>query len=180
MPSTEAEMKNAMELAAKVVELSMPRLKFTPKQQSVIDLVKEGMSLADILDITQEERDAMFVQGAQLIQHGELRKARDVLSLLYHLEPLDARVIYALAMTFQLEGDLARAAKLYVQFLALDATNADGSLRLGECHLAAKEFDTAAGCFRVAIAECDRGHGNAATRARAVQLLNHVRQSAAS
>ena len=38
LPSNEAELKNAVELAAKVVELAMPRLNLTPKQQSVIDL----------------------------------------------------------------------------------------------------------------------------------------------
>jgi tetratricopeptide (TPR) repeat protein len=180
LPSTEAELKDALEIGDKVFARALPRLNLTPKQQSVIDLVREGMSLADIMDITQQERDAMFVQGARMIQHGELQKARDVLSLLHVLEPLDAKVIYAIAMTYQLEGDVAHAAKLYVQFLSLNATNAEGYLRLGECLLAAKETDEAASCFRTAKAESDRGNGTPETRARAAQLLALVEKPGAT
>ena len=179
IPSNAKEMTNAMELGDKVFELAQPKLNLTPKAQSVLDLMKEGLSLGDVLEITEEERNAMFAQGCKLVQLGDLQKARALLSQLYLFEPLDARVIYMLGVIFQLQGDLATAAKIYVQFLALDATNADGYLRLGECHLAAKENDLALGLLRTAKAECDRGHGTPATRERAAQLLAHLEQAAA-
>jgi thioredoxin-like negative regulator of GroEL len=179
MPSSVAELNDAMGAAGPLVERILGEGKFTPKQQSVIDLVKGGMSLGDILKITKEEREVMYVQGCRLIQVGEVVQARNLLTVLYMFDPLEARVIYALATTFQLQGDVAHAAKLYVQFLALDATNADGYLRLGECHLTAGELQAAAGLFRAAKGEADRGNGTPATAERAAQLLKHVEERTA-
>src|ERR1700722_9338594 len=105
IPSNAKEMTNAMELGDKVFELAQPKLNLTPKTQSVLDLMKDGVSLGDILEITEEERNAMFAQGCKLVQLGDLQKARALLSQLYLFEPLDARVIYMLGVIFQLQGD---------------------------------------------------------------------------
>jgi len=175
MPSSEAELKTAMAIADPAIERFLGELNLTPRQQSVIDLLKEGFSLADIYRISREERDALFLKGGRLIQVGHFQKARDCLTYLYQLEPLDARVIYAIAVTYQAEGDVSRAAKLYVQFLALDATNAEGYLRLGECLMAAGEYDDAADSFKIAKAECERGNGTRSAAALADKMLAELR-----
>jgi tetratricopeptide (TPR) repeat protein len=174
LPGSEQEMRDVFKLAEPIIKTGLEELKLSPKRQSILDLVKEGLSLADIADISKEEREAMLLQGYKFIKQGDLNKAEDWLWGVYQLDQLDDRVIYALAVTIQAKGDFARAAKLFVVFLALDATNAEGYLRLGECFLSAKEYDNAQGCFRVAEAECNRGNGNAQAAAHAKQMLAYV------
>lgn len=150
MPSNEAELKRALELANPMVDQILEKMQLTEPQREAIELMKQGLSLADILGISKQHRDALLVQGIRLLQAGEVKKARDALTTLYQLEPMDARTIYALANTYQLEGDYATAGKLYVTFLALDATNPEGYLRLGECFLGAKEYSNAQDTFEIA------------------------------
>jgi Flp pilus assembly protein TadD len=171
MPSSEAELAAAMEFANPMVEQFLNGMKFNPRQQSVIDLVRQGLSLADIFQVTQRERDAVFLVACRQIQAGNIGKARDSLISLYQLEPLDARVIYALAVTYQVEGNFSIAANLYISFLALDATNAEGYLRLGECFLAAREYEHAQQSFEFAKTECERGNGNSVAAGHAARML---------
>jgi tetratricopeptide (TPR) repeat protein len=171
LPSTEAELKGAMEFAAPIVEKMLGGMDLNPRQRSVLELLKEGLSLADILQISKPERDAMFVKACRQIQAGDIAKARDALMTLYQLEPLDARVLYALAVTYQTDGKYDVAGKLYIQFLALDATNAEGYLRLGECFMAAREYDNARESLEIAKSECERGNGNSTAAELATRML---------
>jgi len=174
LPSSEQEAREAWKFATPIIEAGLAGLTLSPKQQSMLDLVREGLSVADICDISKQERDAMLLQGYRFIKQGDLKKAEDWLMGLHQLDQLDERVIYALAVTMQAKGDFARAAKLYVTFLALDATNAEGYLRLGECFLSAKEYDNAQACFRVGQAECNRGNGTPQAAEHAKQMLAYV------
>lgn len=176
MISSKAELERANEYAAPIVEFALDRMKFSPKTQSVIELMKQGLSLGDILGITKEQRDALFAHACRLLQHREIQKARDFLQQLYQIEPLEARTIYALAGTFQMEGDYARAGKLYVNFLALDATNPDGFLRLGECFLGAKEFGEAVSAFEMAEIAARRDPAKTAQAAVAAKMVALAKQ----
>lgn len=171
MISSKAEMERSGEYAASILQATMSKLKFTPKTQSVIDLMKEGMSLGDILGVSQQQRDALFVQAVHFMQHREVQKARDILTQLYQFDPLAARTIYALAGTYQMESDFKSAGKLYVSFLALDATNPDGLLRLGECFLGAKEFKEAVSAFEMAGIAAKRDPSKSAQLAMAEKML---------
>ena len=147
-----------------------------PAAAKAFELMREGLSLADIIGITKQQRDALLAQGGRLLQLGEIGKARDVFLQLYRLEYTDERAIYGLATTYQLEGDFATAAKLYVMFMAYDATNPEGHLRLAECLLGAKEYEKAEAFFIVARdfakhagdAACERHHVVVATGSPAV------------
>jgi tetratricopeptide (TPR) repeat protein len=147
---TEADLMRATERVAPLLDKLMVDAKLSERDASILELMKEGLSLGDIVGITKDQRGALLVQAGRFIQVGDIGKARDVLFKLYQFEPLDERTIYALATTYQLEGNFALAAKLYVFFLALDATNPEGHLRLGECFLAAKEYENAEDSFIIA------------------------------
>ncbi len=123
-------------------------------------------------------RDPLFALACRHIQSGGIEKARDLLLNLYYLEPLDERVIYAIALTYQLKGDFARAAKLYVHFIALDGTNPEGFLRLANAS-SAREYDRAAECFQMAKDFCAKGMGNAAAAAHAEKIVTHTQRLAA-
>lgn len=174
MPSSRFNLTEMMGIIGPIIEEQLNELELTPRQRSIVELQKKGLSLADILDITQEQRDVLFVKGCTLIQAGKIQQGRDDMILLLRLEPLEARAIYALGVTYQVEGNISLAAKHFVQFLALDATNAEGYLRLGECLMAAGEYDEAADCFDIAKKECDRGNGNAVAAALVANRITEL------
>ncbi|GMP12291.1 hypothetical protein TM239_65130 [Bradyrhizobium sp. TM239] len=172
LPKSEAEWRRMIDIATPTAQRLIDSLELSPKAQSIIKLMSEGMALADICGLTSEERDAMFIRGCWMIQAGDIRKGRDWMMVLHQLEPLDARVIYAIALTYQGEGNIALAAKLYVHFIALDAANPEGHLRLGECLLSAREYDGAIAHF--AVAERLSRSTSAAAAAYAVRMHAHA------
>lgn len=175
MISSEAELQAATAMAATAMQDFLAKADLSERQRDVLALMQEGLSLADIFDIKKEHRDAMLIQGIRLLQHGEPAKARDLLVGLYEIEPMDERVIYALAATYQVEGDYATAGKLYVQHLALDATNPEGFLRLGECFLANQELDEAVDCFETVRGLVGEGHGTPDHIVHADKMLDIIK-----
>lgn len=151
LPKTDAEMREITVAAATAFsEFLATNEGVTPKARSIVAALDQGLSLADVLGITKEQREAVLVQGFQQLSHGDHAGAQNTLSMLYHLEPTDERVIYALAATHQAQEDYAVAGKLYLNFLALDATNPQGYLRLAECFMANREIDEARAYFEAA------------------------------
>jgi tetratricopeptide (TPR) repeat protein len=179
MPKDEAELRRAIAFAVPIVEGAVREMKLPERILSVLDELKDGLSLADIMGITKEQRDGLLAHGMRLLQLGEIAKAREVLIPLQQLEPMDERTIYALATSYQLEGNYSIAGKLYVYFLALDATNPEGHLRLGECFLGAKEYDNAEESFDLALAFA-KDAGDAACIAHATKMLEMTRTARAA
>lgn len=177
MPSSAEDLLGARHYAAAFIELYRGRLdaQLTPRVRHVLDLMGQGVSLGQIAGIETKERDAILLQACRLLQSGDARKARDLLIPLFRLEPLDARVVYVIAATCQSTGDIATAGKIYVHFLALDATNVEGYLRLAECFLAAGEAENAADMFTVAISLSEAGHGDEKHISYARMMMDRLR-----
>lgn len=175
MISSEAELQASFTMAGAAMQDFLAKADLNDKQRQVLALMQEGLSLADIFDITKDHRDAILAQGIRTLQLGEPAKARELLTGLYQIEPLDERVIYALAATYQVESDFSRAGKLYVQFIALDATNPEGFLRLGECFLAAQEDDEAVECFETAIDLVKKNSGDPEHAQHAAKMLDIIK-----
>jgi tetratricopeptide (TPR) repeat protein len=176
LPASLAETQKAFELAMPLVETMLDSMDITSSQRQIFELLKHGHSLADIHGLTQDDRDAMFVRGCQLVQSGEIEKGRDWLMFVHQLDPRDARVIYVIAVTYQTQGNFSLAARLYVCFIALDPAHPEGYLRLGECLLSAREYEAAVDCFRFAREQCARGKGNAAAAEHAAKMLAHAQE----
>lgn len=176
LPTDAAEYRAAMEKVIPRMAQGLEEIGLTKAQRGVLELMSEGLSLADIKGVTKEERDALLAHGLQFLRVGDIAKARDVLIGLYQIEPMDERVIYALGASYQAEGDLARAGKLYVHFLALDATNPEGHLRLGECFLANGEIESAIESFEIARALLAKGKGDPASTGHAEKMLGLARE----
>jgi tetratricopeptide (TPR) repeat protein len=176
LPHSAIEVQKALELVEPIVQQFINTLDLSPKQKEILALVKQGHSIADIYGLTQEHRDAMFAKGCQLVQAGEIKKGRDWLTYLHLLDPRDARIIYVIAVTYQSEGNFTLAAKLYILFLALDPTNVEGYLRLGECHLSARDYDTAIACFEFVKDQCALGKGDIPAANHAAVMLVHAHE----
>jgi len=176
LPCSENQRNEMLKIAAPMVAAFLSNMDLTPHQRSVFDLMAEGLSLADILRISKEHRDALLQAGCRLLRAGELDSARATLTILLQLEPLDSRAIYALAAVMQTQGDYGAAAKLYISFLALDATNPEGYLRLGECLLANNEYGEATESFRIANRLCEGGHGSPACAEQARRMVSFLQE----
>ncbi|KAB0676859.1 tetratricopeptide repeat protein [Aureimonas leprariae] len=164
-------LQDAHAFAAQLVDGAFEHAELDERQKSIVELMGEGLSLADIFGITKDELDALVNQACLFIQAGDTAKARDVLTKLAQLEPTDERGSYLLGTTFQMEGDLERAVFFYTRFLALDATNPEGYLRLGECLMTAGERNEATAAFRTALDFAREGKGRPGNAEHAEQML---------
>lgn len=171
MIANEQALLQSLETMGSVGEAVLASVDLGPRGEEIMALLREGLSLADILDITPAQRNALLVHGTQLVRAGDLEKARAVLLRLALIEPLDEKPVYVLASTYQLEGRPDIAGKLYIRYLALNATDPEGYMRLGECFLANQERQEAADCFGTARNLALAGHGKANALARAERLI---------
>lgn len=174
LPKSEAEWKRAIEIATPLYEYIEKNFEFTPEQRKVWQLTNEGIPLADILGITKEEREAVLAHACKLIKKGQYEEARNLLLQLVKLYPYDARVVYTTGITLQLEGNAAAAGKVFVQAIAMDATNPEGYLRLGECFLVEREYQNAAAMFEGAEDLCERGYGSEKIHEYSKKMLAHA------
>lgn len=150
LPKGRDEMREIVDKANVVMDRVRANPELDARGRSVLDHLKDGLSLADILGVTPRERDAVLATAARHIQSGSYKAAEDLLTGLIQLEPTDARAIYALGAALQGRGDFIAAGRTYMHFIAFDATDPEGYLRLGECFLGNGERDAAQSCFEVA------------------------------
>ena len=115
-----------------------------------------GETMAQVLDITKEEMEGLYAYGFSHIQQNAPDKGLEVFRQLIGLDPIEAKYRYCEGICHQMKGDLPEAARAYMEFLGLDATNFDGYMRLAECHLASGEPDLARRYFSIAIAEAEK------------------------
>jgi tetratricopeptide (TPR) repeat protein len=173
MPTQDDFQRVAEQLAPKMAEL-LDSDKLSPKMKSIYEAMGEGISLGTILGLKKEHRDALLHQALNLMRAGENAKAREFLEICQLLDPVDQRPSYALGIILQQSGDFATAAKLFTMFLAMDATNPDGYLRLGECFFGAAEYDNAQDCFETAKSLTLKGHAKADRAELADKMLELV------
>jgi tetratricopeptide (TPR) repeat protein len=143
---------------------------FSPRQKEILAKLKKGVPLTAILGIERHHRDALLARACLMFKTGQFARAYDLFRFLYVLQPLDARVVYGLAATLQVRGSISESAKAFLIFIALDATNADGHLRLAECLMTLREFDEAAKHLQVA----SRFAKTEAQKGQAARLLAHI------
>ncbi|WP_378940825.1 hypothetical protein [Mesorhizobium sp. ANAO-SY3R2] len=167
--SNKKAMEDAMSFAQNMTREAMPHL--DAKTRHIIELTSDGSSLGDALGITKDQKAALLDMGCRLLQVGETDKAIDVLMRLNQLDPLEERAYYALGVACQTRGELQKAAHMYLQFLALDATNPAGYLRLGECLMAAREYSDAYVAFEAARNFAQEGAGDPEALQEALAML---------
>ncbi|MEM9785843.1 MAG: hypothetical protein AAF801_05040 [Pseudomonadota bacterium] len=138
--------------------------------------LRAGVSPHIALGLSADHLDAIFASGLNYMRSGEVVMAQTVFVKLVTLKEFDHRFWYALGATLQIQGQLAEATRAYLMSLSLRATDVDGYLRLGECLLAAGEFENALGSFETAVALCDDGHGQDDQKNVAERLAAHVRE----
>lgn len=144
----------------------------------IVKGLEEGRTLAQIQGLTRDDLEVLYTQGYRLLSQGMRDKAEVVFTQLVMIDPLMARNHYCLGLCHQMAGDPGRALGLFEISVALDATNPEGLMKMGECHLALDRPMDAAACFRMALAEARKGHGVADAAQRAAALLDKAERGA--
>ncbi len=116
-----------------------------------MELMQKGFTLAEIYGITEDELGAVYEMARRDIAVGQVEKAKALFIMLVQISPMEPHFTYGLATAYQIEGDVRMAVRLYSYFLAMDATNPQGYLRLGECLLASGEYKEARDAFQGAL-----------------------------
>ena len=170
-PFSDAEaVGGAIDFAVRMLEKLIPKL--DEGSRRIVEMLQGGDTLGDALGITTEQKAALLDLGCRLIHYGKLDDAFAVLLRLVQLDPLEERAVYAIGIIFQLRGEPQKAAQMFLQFLALDATNPAGYLRLGECLLRAGEHAEARRMFLVAREFADEGKGRPGNAEEAARMLD--------
>ncbi len=145
-----------------------------PEIETIRQRFLAGESASVMLGLEKEHRDAIVRQGLQYLQLNRLDEAHQWLTLAVLADHLDERAIYGLGVIAQLKGDLKTAVRCFIQVQALDATNPEGLLRLGECLLANRETHEAVDCFKGVVALCEAGHGKPRHLEHARKMMSHA------
>ena len=135
----------------------------------------EGETGAQAMGLSRDELEVLYSLGFGMLSAGDVQKAYDVFFQLVMIDPFEAKNHYCMGVVKQMQGNFKAATEQFVNFLALDATNPQGYLRLGECKLALGQKDVALEAFKIAEIEAARGNGDAETLAEAkgkIALLN--------
>lgn len=170
--------KEAVAFSNQVMEDALAEADLDERTRSIVENMQKGLTLGAAMGLSPEHIEAILTRGKQFVEAERFEAARDVLLRVVQLDPLEARAPYLMGVTYQMEGDLAKAAHFYMHFLALDATNSNGYMRLGECLMAAGETQNARDALRSARVFALEGKGQPENAAQAERLLALLDQTA--
>lgn len=139
-----------------------------------------GLTMAQSMGLTRDDLDVIYAMGFQKLTGADFKAAEDVFAYLVMIDPLHAPNHYCLGVSRQAQARHDEAEMAFLGFLAMDATNPVGYLRLGECRQAQGDRKMALEAFSLAEAECLKGHGDTLTlqEARAKRALVDQEQPA--
>lgn len=168
-----------MELLAKTAPtFDEPFKRLGIADSNFVKLLAEGHLPRTILNLTDEEMEALLQYGYQAISVGDFQKAQTAFTKLCQLDMLDPRYPFALGAALQLQGDVSKAAKSYLFAISLKATWPDPYVRMAECLIAADEREAARDFLETAIELAGKSKEARTIRAQAENLLTQIPKSA--
>lgn len=173
-------LKSRTEEMAAFLQSFMADPETAPEFRKAAERLLAGETYGSMHGLERKHRDAVIAQGFKYLQLNRLDEAFDWLSFAVAIDPLEERAFYGLGVIAQMRGQLTTAVRAFMMFQALDATNPEGILRLGECLFANREFDDAANCFRSVLTMVDAGYGEPRHREHAERMIAIVEEAAAS
>lgn len=141
----------------------------TPAQ--VREATAEAQTIAQLRGLSREDLEVLYTYGFNMIGSGKLQQAEDIFINLCMIDPLEAKNHYCLGVVRQMQKRWHFAAEDFNRFLAMDATNPEGYLRIGECERALGRHDSARDYFETALAHAEKGRGPDTAVAEAKKAL---------
>lgn len=121
--------------------------------------VLEGQTIAQVKGLSRADLEVLYAYGFGYLTNRTPQKAEEIFSYLCMIDPLEAKNHYCLGVAHQMQQQWQQAIDDFSRFCALDATNPEGYLRIGECLVAMGERNEAREIYDVALKEALKGHG---------------------
>lgn len=121
--------------------------------------VLDGQTIAQVKGLTRTDLEVLYAFGFRFITNGDTKRAEDVFLQLCLIDPLESKNHYCLGIVRQMKQQWDMAIDDFARFCALDATNPEGYLRIGECLTAKGDREQARQAFDVALREARKGRG---------------------
>lgn len=121
--------------------------------------VLDGQTIAQVKGLSRTDLEVIYAYGFSFIRRGDTKRAEDIFLHLCFIDPLEAKNHYCLGVVRQMKEKWDTAIDDFARFCALDATNPEGWLRIGECLTAKGDRTQARQVFDVALREARKGHG---------------------
>lgn len=136
--------------------------------QLPIDLMTGGATLADLIGVTDDELEALYVLGCRYAYCGKYEHALTFFRFLCLHRHTDARFWLALASASQMVGATENAIDAYRLAALLNRDEPQIPLRAAECFIKLKQPESAIGALAdsLALSAGKPEHGAAAWRAR--------------
>lgn len=112
-------------------------------ERLAVKCMEEGVPLATVKGINNEELDAFYAVGYNLYQQKKLDEARKVFQFLALHQHLDCRFWLGLGGCYQRMGDYKNAINAYTVAALVDATNPLYSSHACECYIAQQDWPMA-------------------------------------
>ena len=152
-PEIAKHLQDGVEMAMKI--LADAGLDKDPKLLAVLD----GQTIAQAKGLTRADLEVLYAYGFGFITNGDTRRAEEVFVQLCMIDPLVGKNHYCLGIIRQMNQQWDAAIDDFARFCAMDATNPEGYLRIGECLVAKGDHTGAGQAFNVALREARKGRG---------------------
>ena len=141
---------------------------------------EQGLTMAQILDIEEQELEALYTLGAKKYESGEYKAAQDIFVMLCRLDPLSGRAFKGMGAAFQMDKKYDTALKAYANAVSLDMEDAASSLHAGECLILLGKIPEARAALEGCLMQASENPKKyASERARAQSILANTPPAAA-
>ncbi len=114
-------------------------------------MMEQNLTLKEAARLEPHHMDALFRHGANMMAVANYKEAIMWFEACTGVDPLDFRFYYGLGTCLQMERSYKAAAETLMYGMAWNATYLPFYLRLGDCHMASNENETALEFFTTAI-----------------------------
>lgn len=121
--------------------------------------VLDGQTIAQAKGLTRDDLEVLYAYGFAFLANRDAERAEEVFLHLCLIDPLQSKNHYCLGVVRQMQERWDMAIDDFARFCALDATNPEGYLRIGECLTAQGDRTQARQMFDVALREAKKGRG---------------------
>ena len=133
-----------------------------------------GETLAEMNGVPPEELEKIYAEGVDLVEREDFDAALDPFCLLVIHNPYEFRFQFGYGLCLHMLGHVEDAAKHYGIAYMLDPSDAGCALRLGECHAAMGDRESAEEAFETAIALCSPPDINPEVRIAAEAAMSAI------
>lgn len=112
-------------------------------KELLVALVDEVGTLNDVAKLPKEEKEGIYSLGYQAYSQGNYKQAIDFFRLLYMLDPLNDRNLFALGLALEKSGQFFEALTAYMACSYISSTNPVFYFRSGICFVELEEPESA-------------------------------------